>query len=158
MWDPEAGKCKGQKTYNVPYKLCSQREDSQETTCLLSRSTKRSGTFHLWRKWNVALFVHMSKKSFVHSMFCAGPQSTFYFLSHFCRLASPFFKSFFFFFFFGKLCTSYSKKNKIGTILPRRGFCLPNNPTDMLLSKALAVRECKILEKQSSTGVLETFF
>lgn len=32
-------------------------------------------------------------------MFCAGPQSTFYFLSHFCRLASPFFKSFFFFFF-----------------------------------------------------------
>lgn len=100
------------------------------------------------------MFVYMNKKSSDHSVFCAGSQSTFYFLSHFCRLASLLSSGL----FFVSPAHHILKRIKKGSILPRRGFCLPNNPTDMLLSEALAVCDCKILQRQSSTGVLEAFF
>lgn len=134
----------------------SWRENSQETVCLLSRSTKRSGIVmckgsemqpcSCIRIRNFSLILH----------FVLAPRAPFIFFHIFAGQHLSFLQVYFF--FFVSPAHHIPKRIRKGTILPRRGFCLPNNPTDMLLSEALAVSECKILQRQSSTGVLEAFF
>lgn len=85
--------------------------------------------------------------------FVLAPRAPFIFF-HIFRLASLLSSGL----FFVSPAHHIQKRIKKGTILLRRGFCLPNNSTDMLLSEVLAVHEYKILQRQNSAEVLEAFF